>query len=508
MKKLSKIFAVVLCLALVLAVLPMGASAATEKHVEFTVESLGLASQAYTASTATVDGVAVEWIELGNYGNGIQMRDKVADGGKASMFWNTSAVAGNITKIEFTYSDSKKAYADNNIIVNFGNEAKGADCAKTLVTEKDVKSYTITPDGDYTFFYIEWDSDYSSYWKSIKVYYSEAEAEVTTNYYVAGVTELCGSFWTENDANNIMTKGGDGLYTKVYENVAAGSYELKVTDGTWTNSWGNNGGNYVVTVDSESTVTVIFNAEAKTVSVEVVANEEPTTVDIATALAGENGTEFTVKGSVTLIDGKNVYLQDSTGGICVRASANVEDLALGDVVIGTGSKSVYNGLPQLGGSYEKVSSGKLTAKDVTIDGLTTADVGTYVKLSGVTVTEVYDKNGEYSSPNITVTDGTNTIQIYKAQIYKNDDDAWTVAVDDVIDVYAAVGIYSKNDNTTLQLRNSLPEEIVAAGSEAPSFVGKPAGGNVNTGDMPIAGLVVAMMAAAGCAVVLSKKKEF
>ena len=177
MKKLSKIFAVVLCLAMALSMLTMGAAAATEKSVEFTVDSLGLESQAYTASTATVDGVAVEWIQLGNYGDGIQMRDK---DGKTSSFWNTAAIDGKITKIEFTYSDSKNTYDNNNMIVNFGNSAKGADCAKTLVTSKDTKSYTITPDGDYSFFYIEWDTGYSSYWKSIKVYYEDAAGSTAT----------------------------------------------------------------------------------------------------------------------------------------------------------------------------------------------------------------------------------------------------------------------------------------------------------------------------------------
>jgi hypothetical protein len=157
---------------MIMAILPVGVSAATEKYVEFTVESLGLEENAYTATTNTVDGVDVEWIQLGNYGNGIQMRDK---DGKTSMFWNNSAVSGKITKIEFTYSDTKNTYDDNYMIVNFGKTAKGADCAKKLVTSASTKSYEIAPDGDYKFFYIEWDTGYSSYWKSIKVYY-EAES--------------------------------------------------------------------------------------------------------------------------------------------------------------------------------------------------------------------------------------------------------------------------------------------------------------------------------------------
>jgi hypothetical protein len=97
--------------------------------------------------------------------------------------------------------------------------------------------------------------------------------EPTVNYYVAGESELCGSFWTCDDANNVMTQGEDGLYTKVYENVAADTYELKVTDGTWDNSWGDatsSNGNYFVTVEALSNVTVTFNAETGAISVDVV----------------------------------------------------------------------------------------------------------------------------------------------------------------------------------------------------------------------------------------------
>ncbi|MBQ4582604.1 MAG: CehA/McbA family metallohydrolase [Oscillospiraceae bacterium] len=183
--------------------------------------------------------------------------------------------------------------------------------------------------------------------------------------------------------------------------------------------------------------------------------EVPTIVPISTALAGADGTEFTVKGVVTLLDGKNVYLQDATGGICVRMSADFTDLALGDTVIGTGAKSVYNGLTQLGsGTYEKSSGMTLTAKETTIGALTSADIGTYIALKGVEVTEVYDNNGAYSTPNITVTDGTNTIQLYKAVVGKTDG-AWDVKVGDKLDVKAAVSVY----NTTLQLRNTVADEI-------------------------------------------------
>ena len=191
--------------------------------------------------------------------------------------------------------------------------------------------------------------------------------------------------------------------------------------------------------------------------------EEPVVVPISDALAGEDGAAFTVKGVVTLVDGNNIYVQDSTGGICVRMSSKPTDISLGDTIIGTGTKAVYNGLPQLGsGTYEKSSGLTLTAKETTIGALTTADVCTYVKLSGVEITEVYDNNGKYSTPNITVKDGDgNTIQLYKAVVNKTTDGAWEYAVGDVVDISAALSIYQKNNEgtATFQLRNTLAEEV-------------------------------------------------
>lgn len=184
--------------------------------------------------------------------------------------------------------------------------------------------------------------------------------------------------------------------------------------------------------------------------------EEPSTVPISTALAGENGTEYTVKGVVTLVDGQNYYLQDATGGICLRLAKKTNDINLGDTIIGSGKRADFNGLPQLGsGTFQKSSGQTLTAKSTTIGALTTADVCTYVTISGVDVTEVYDKDGQFTQPNITVKDAAGkTIQLYKAVINKVDGE-WEYKVGDKLDITAAVSIY----NEKLQLRNTKVEEV-------------------------------------------------
>ena len=187
----------------------------------------------------------------------------------------------------------------------------------------------------------------------------------------------------------------------------------------------------------------------------------PGLVPISEALAGENGKDFTVQGVVTLVDGQNIYLQDATGGICLRLGSKTSEIALGDTIYGTGKRAEYNKLPQLGsGTFKKSSGLTLTAKATTIGALTDKDVCSYVKLKGLEITEIYDNNGIYTSPNVTLKDADGkTIQLYKAVMEKKDG-KWAFAVGDMVDVTAAVSTFKG----TLQLRNTLVDEIRAAGT--------------------------------------------
>ena len=187
----------------------------------------------------------------------------------------------------------------------------------------------------------------------------------------------------------------------------------------------------------------------------------PGLVSISEALAGENGKDFTVQGVVTLVDGQNIYLQDATGGICLRLGSKTSEIALGDTIYGTGKRAEHNKLPQLGsGTFKKSSGLTLTAKATTIGALTDKDVCGYVKLKGLEITEIYDNNGKYTSPNVTLKDADGkTIQLYKAVMEKKDG-KWAFAVGDMVDVTAAVSTF----NGTLQLRNTLADEIRAAGT--------------------------------------------
>ena len=78
---------------------------------------------------------------------------------------------------------------------------------------------------------------------------------------------MFGTEWDISNTANKMTRNADGLYEKVYKNVPAGTYEFKVTDGTWNNAWP--GSNYSLNVTEESHVTILFNETTKTVEVKL-----------------------------------------------------------------------------------------------------------------------------------------------------------------------------------------------------------------------------------------------
>ena len=264
--------------------------------------------------------------------------------------------------------------------------------------------------------------------------------------------------WNLDSATGYLScvdSGGNTRYMGIYDNNG-GDTSINPNFRTYKNTTGN----------TKNQTTTFYKLEGEGGEVTPPDPEEPKTITIADALASAEGTEnLTVKGVVTLLDGQNVYLQDSTGGICARMSSKFADIALGDTIVATGKRAVYNGLPQLENStYEKSSGLTLTPAVKTIGELKTADICTYVTIQNVEITEIFDNGGNYSNPNITVEDSSgNTIQLYKAVVgEKNGDGTWPVAVGDVITITGAVGVY----NTTLQLRNTNASEIDLDGTPA------------------------------------------
>lgn len=134
-----------------------------------TSDKLGLGS--YADGTGTVDGVGIEWVELGDYGNGIQLR-------KNSQIWNTTALSKTIKNIEIVCNAEKATYTNADWFdISFGTEMKPATSVVKWGTEEGVKEYVVTPTvTDATYFFInKINSNYSFYFDEIIINFNSAE---------------------------------------------------------------------------------------------------------------------------------------------------------------------------------------------------------------------------------------------------------------------------------------------------------------------------------------------
>ena len=162
-----------------------------------------------------------------------------------------------------------------------------------------------------------------------------------TKYYIAGTENLTGFNWKENGLE--IAKDGD-VYKHTFSEKAAGIYEFKITDGTWTNSWGfsnlaanyvgvtqgvdgegNPNGNIIITTEEAKNIIVIFDPANHKITLEgwaEAAPAEPVTVyfinsgnwaEVACYYWGGiqastwPGEEMTANGEVFEAEGWNVY---------------------------------------------------------------------------------------------------------------------------------------------------------------------------------------------------------
>ncbi|MBR4419401.1 MAG: RICIN domain-containing protein, partial [Clostridia bacterium] len=260
--------------------------------VELTVGSIGLAADSYAAGTATVGDVAFEYIELGNYGNGIQMRNKTV----ASSLWNTTAI--DISKIELVYNAAQANYSNSNALkFEFSNNADFSDAHVVYLStvKGQTTAYTVEADATYKYVRMTNNITYAMYWDSITIYYTstgsdtpavceheggtatckelavctkcgEAYGELAAHSFVAGVCSVCGakdpnyvapevSTWTVvtelKDGDQVLI--GAPAYGKLLSMVKTGYYNVGVdyTADNFDNVTDNE--IFVVTVNADGT---------------------------------------------------------------------------------------------------------------------------------------------------------------------------------------------------------------------------------------------------------------
>ncbi len=170
----------------------------------------------------------------------------------------------------------------------------------------------------------------------------------------------------------------------------------------------------------------------------------PELMTIAEAKALSVNEYALVQGLVTIIDGRNVYVQDNTGGICLYLNSGTvpSTLALGDMVQGYGKRANFNGLFELSNingsnasEFSILSSGNtlpMAVKTIAqvLEGGADALQCTRVKIEGATIGAIN------TSGNTPLTQGENSTNIYKVPALTDINEG------DVVDVIGVVGYYN------------------------------------------------------------------
>ena len=133
--------------------------------------------------------------------------------------------------------------------------------------------------------------------KKLSVTYPTTES--VADYYITGNGALVGGEgWKANEIK-MEYNNESKLYTHIFNTLAANEYQLKITNGSWAESWGasnidgayaeikgGNDNNIVITLTQATTLTVKFDAEAKKISFEGLTGQE---VSISYVLMGVKG---------------------------------------------------------------------------------------------------------------------------------------------------------------------------------------------------------------------------
>lgn len=161
--------------------------------------------------------------------------------------------------------------------------------------------------------------------------------------------------------------------------------------------------------------------------------------DISAVRAAKEGT-FTVKGTVTFVDGNNIYLEDATGGIDLYFTSKPSSIGVGSVVTATGTYAEYKGLAELKNVVEadctiEAGEGTLPSTTATVAQIN-ADYGTNTYQARRVWIENAVIGAVNTSGNTTLTQDGSTINIYKCPALSE------VSEGDTVSLYAVVGAFN------------------------------------------------------------------
>lgn len=350
-------------------------------RITLDVDSMQLKSNTYQDGSVTIDRVAFEYTELGNYGDGIQMRiDKNDSTGEiegTSYIANTNAFHAGIKMIVVTLSSTKTVYDNADAFsFKFGTSADELGHEVKFSTVAGQYVYEIVPDAEtYTYFSLtKIIESYSFYFKSIEICFTEPnditytdEEKVDAELAALKVDKLT---YTENGTATLPVAGT--THTDVTISWASNNAAVVV-----------DGANLAVTMP-DSNAKVILTATVKAGTVEktktFTLNLVVDVVDAAYALeSGESLNGFTLTGVIGKID--DAYSEDY-GNItvtividnrvdqpiqCFRLKGEgCDTLAVGDKITVTGNIVNYNGTIEFNSGCTLDSKTTATAEEIAI----------------------------------------------------------------------------------------------------------------------------------------------
>lgn len=131
-------------------------------------------------------------------------------------------------------------------------------------------------------------------------------------------------------------------------------------------------------------------------------------MDIQKARESGKGTKAIVTGTVTHIDGYNIYIQDNTGGIVVRSKTIKPNI--GDIIQATGETSEYFGLYQIESEdIKEIGTSKVTPETKDLSTIGESEEAELITINNVTVKSV-NEHQEY-----TVEDKDGKVLLVKAK---------------------------------------------------------------------------------------------
>lgn len=350
-------------------------------RITLDVDSMQLKSNTYQDGSVTIDRVAFEYTELGNYGDGIQMRiDKNDSTGEiegTSYIANTNAFHAGIKMIVVTLSSTKTVYDNADAFsFKFGTSADELGHEVKFSTVAGQYVYEIVPDAEtYTYFSLtKIIESYSFYFKSIEICFTEPnditytdEEKVDAELAALKVDKLT---YTENGTATLPVAGT--THTDVTISWASNNAAVVV-----------DGANLAVTMPASNakvTLTATVKAgtveKAKTFTLNLVVD----VVDAAYALeSGESLNGFTLTGVIGKID--DAY-SEKYGNItvtividnrvnqpiqCFRLKGEgCDTLAVGDKITVTGNIVNFNGTIEFNSGCTLDAKTTATAEEIAI----------------------------------------------------------------------------------------------------------------------------------------------